>query len=58
MCKRDYSWDSSTSICENSKYLKSIVDNSVVVCDKIISVTDSVSTDVTNTMSTNFMRIV
>ena len=28
-CKEDYSWNPSICICENSKYLKSITDNSV-----------------------------
>ena len=27
MCKKDYSWNTSTCFCENSKYLKSIVDD-------------------------------
>ena len=30
----------STCICEISKFLKSIVDNSVIVCSEIISVID------------------
>ena len=51
MCKKYYSWNPSTCIFENSKYLKSIVDNSVIVCDKIITVMDSISTNVTNTIS-------
>ena len=38
---------------KNSRYLKSIVDDSAIVCDEIISVTDSASTSVTNTISTN-----
>ena len=33
--KKDYGWNPSTSICENSKYLKSIADTSVIVCDEI-----------------------
>ena len=28
--KKDYSWDPSTSPCENSKYLKRIADTSVI----------------------------
>ena len=40
-------------ICENSKYLKSIADTSVIKCDEIISVMDIVSTKKTNTMATN-----
>ena len=40
-------------ICVNSRYLKSIVNNSVIVCDEIIDVTDSVSIHVTNIVLTN-----
>ena len=28
-CKKDFSWNPSTCICDNSKYLKSIADSSV-----------------------------
>ena len=42
-----------TCICENNKHLKRIVYNSVIVCDEIINATDSVSTIVTNTITTN-----
>ena len=38
---------------ENSKYLKSIVDDSKIVSDEIIYVMDIVSTNVVNTISTN-----
>ena len=38
---------------ENSKYLKSIVDDSNIVSDEIIYVMDIVSTNVVNTISTN-----
>ena len=37
-CKKDYSWNPSTCICEKSKYLKSITDTSVIECDEIIFV--------------------
>ena len=53
-CKKDYSWNPNTCICENSNYLKSIVDDSVIVYDEIINVTESVSTNVTITTLTNF----
>ena len=46
------SWNPSTCICENSKYLKSIVDTSVTECDKIVIVMDNVSTKKTNTIAT------
>ena len=51
--KRDYSWNPSTCISENRRYLKSIVHNSVIVCDKIMNGTNNASTNVTNTISVN-----
>ena len=51
--KKNYGWNSSTCICENSRYLKSIVDDSVVVCNEIINVGDSAWTNLANTISTN-----
>ena len=36
MCKKDYISNPSTCTCGNSKYLKSIIDGSVVMCDEII----------------------
>ena len=50
--KKYYSWNPSTCICENSKYLKSIVDT-LTECDEIIIVMDNVSTKKTNTVATN-----
>ena len=58
--KRDYSWNSSECICENSKYLKSIADTSAPECDDVISVLDIVSTkkaNDTSTASTNCQSI-
>ena len=43
-CKRGYSWNSSTWIYENSKYLKGNADTSVIECDEFISVMNIVST--------------
>ena len=51
--KKDYSWNPNTCICENSKYLKSISDTSVIECDEAITVLDIVSTKMTNTVSRN-----
>ena len=31
-----YVWNLATCSCENGKYLASIVDNSVIMCDEII----------------------
>ena len=47
--KKDCNWKPSTCICENGKYLKTIVD----AWDEIIYATDSVSTNVTSIVSTN-----
>ena len=51
--KKDYSWNPSTCICENSKYLKSIADTSVIECEEIITVMDTVSTKTINTIVSN-----
>ena len=51
-CKKVYSWNPSICFCENSKYFKSIADNSVPVCDEIIIFVDIVSTKRTNTIGT------
>ena len=45
-----------TCICENSKYLKSIADDSAIVCDEIIDAIDIVSTKLTNTLATNVTK--
>ena len=39
-CKKDYRWNPSTYVCENSKYLKSIADTSKILTeyDEIITV--------------------
>ena len=51
--KSDYSWNPSSCSCENSQYLKSIADTSVITCDGIISVMDVVSTKMTKAIATN-----
>ena len=52
-CKKGYRWNPSTRICENSMHLKNIVDDSVIVCDEIKIIIDSVSTNVTNSILEN-----
>ena len=49
--KKDYSCNPGTCVCESGKYLKSIADTSVIVCDEIINATDSLSTNMTNTIA-------
>ena len=34
--KKDYVWNPSTYNCENGKYLATIMDNSVIMCDEVI----------------------
>ena len=56
VCKKDYSWNPSSCISENSKYLKSTADTSVTKCDEITFIMDIVptrKTNVTNTASIN-----
>ena len=49
ICEKDYIWNPSICICENQKYLASIMDNSTIICDEVIDVDDK-----TKTISTNF----
>ena len=56
--QKNYSWNCSTCIYENSSCLKSIVDDLVVVCDEIINVVNSLSTNMTNAISANFTSTV
>ena len=51
--KKVYSWNPSTCTYENSKYLKSVVDTSVITYDEIISLMDVVSTKNASTIVTN-----
>ena len=53
MCKKDYRRNPSTCTCENSKYLKSIADTSIIACDEIIHAMDITSTKMTNTIAAN-----
>ena len=56
--KKCYIWNPSTCICENSRYLKDIADNSVIFFNKIVSVKDSASTNVTNIVPSNVTNTV
>ena len=40
MQNKDYSWNPSTCICENSTYLESTADTSAIECDEFIFVMD------------------
>ena len=42
-CKKDDSWNLSSCICKNSKYLKSIAHTSVTRCNEIRTVMDTIA---------------
>ena len=59
--KKDYIWNPATSSCENGKYVRSIIDDSVITGDEIIKETKtdpakstSTKTFLTKCASTNF----
>ena len=52
-CKKDYSWNPRTYICENSKYLKSIADTSVIDWEKLYLLWILYQQKMTNTIATN-----
>ena len=56
-CKWHYSWNPSTCICANSKYLKSKVDDSKILCDEIIYLKCILSTKKRNIIGTNVTSI-
>ena len=56
MCQKDYSWNLTTCIHDNGKYLKSINDFSVILYDEIVNA--SVSTNMTNIIPTNVMSAI
>ena len=39
ICEKDYIQNPNTCICENGKYLASIMDDSVITCDEILEAT-------------------
>ena len=58
ICKKNYTWKSSTCISKNGKYLKSIASNSIIACDEIINATYSVSTNLTNSIPANVRKTI
>ena len=57
-CKKRYSRNPGTCVCESCRYLKRIVDNSLIVCDEVINATNILSTSVANAIPTNFTSTV
>ena len=42
--QKNYIWNPSTRTCENGRYTRSIIDDSVITCDEIIEETNTVPT--------------
>ena len=40
VCEKDYIWNLVTRICENGKYLTSIMDDSAITCDEVTKSSD------------------
>ena len=36
VCQKDYVWNPATCSCKNGKYLASVMDVSVIMCDEVI----------------------
>ena len=36
VCEKDYVWNPATCSCKNGKYLASVMDVSVIMCDEVI----------------------
>ena len=56
MHKKDYVWNSATGSCGNGKYLGSITDDLVIMCNEIIKETKTIpsKTVLIKSTSTNF----
>ena len=50
ICEKHYVWNPSTQSCKNGKYLASTMDNSAIICDKVIMLFD----EEIKTIPTNF----
>ena len=54
ICEKDYIWNPATCGCKNGKYLASIIDNSVIMCEEIIDGKAKLYNEETKTITTNF----
>ena len=54
---KDYGWNPSKCIFENGRYLKSIVDESIISINENINVTNNIPANDTNALATN-VRII
>ena len=53
VCKKYYIWNRATSGCENGKYLSSVTEDSVIVCDETIDTTETILTKTVPRKSTS-----
>ena len=44
VCEKDYIWNPTTCTCKSGKYLRIIIGKSVVICDEIIEVAQTIPT--------------
>ena len=56
VCKNYYVWNAAICSCENAKYLASIIDCWVIMCDKIIDVKAKSNGKETKTVPANFIE--
>ena len=47
VCEKDYIWNPATCSFENGKYLESIMDNSAIMCDEVMSYDEETKTILT-----------
>ena len=52
--EKDSIWNPATCSCENGKYLASLIDDSVIMCDEIIDAEAKSNDEKKTTVSTNF----
>ena len=56
VCEKDYVWNPATCSCENRKYFASIMDDSVIICDKVIDAKAKSNDEETKAVPTNFNK--
>ena len=54
ICENVYIWNPATCSCKNDKYLASIIDNSVITCEKITDLDSKLYDKETKPVTTNF----
>ena len=54
-CEKDYFWSSARCSSKNGKYLKSIIDDSVIMCDEIIEETETMKKATCKTKKVYFL---